>query len=109
VKEIAMTLPAVKLTVVVERLLQPAVERLLVEAGVTGWSVFPGGGRGSHGVHKAEAAQVVREFAIVKIESVMRERATAERLAETLAREYLAEQAGIVWLEPVEVLREAKF
>ena len=49
-----MTLPAVKLTVVVERLLKPAVERLLTEAGVTGWSVFPGGGHGAHGVHRAE-------------------------------------------------------
>jgi hypothetical protein len=104
-----MILPATKLTIVVERLLQPAVERLLNEAGVTGWSVFPGGGRGSHGVHRAEAAQLVREFAIVKIESVLRDRATAERLAETLTRQYLAEQPGIVWLEAVQVLRGAKF
>lgn len=104
-----MILPATKLTIVVERLLQPAVERLLTEAGVTGWSVFPGGGRGSHGIHRAEAAQLVREFAIVKIESVLRDRATAERLAETLTRQYLAEQPGIVWLEAVEVLRDAKF
>jgi hypothetical protein len=60
-------------------------------------------------VHRVGAAQVVREFAIVKIESVMRDRATAERLAGTIAREYRAAQAGILWLEPVEVLREAKF
>lgn len=104
-----MTLPATKLTVIVERLLHPAVERLLTEAGVTGWSVFPGGGRGSHGVHPADAAQVVREFAIVKIESVMRDQATAERIAETITRDYLADQSGIVWLEPVQVFRGAKF
>ncbi len=104
-----MTQPAIKLTIIVERLLKPAVERLLSDAGVTGWSVFPGGGRGTHGVHRTEAAQLVREFAIVKIEAVLRERATAERLAETLTQEYLAQQPGIVWLEPVEVLRSAKF
>jgi hypothetical protein len=104
-----MTLPATKLTVVVERLLQPAVERLLGETGVTGWSVFPGGGRGRHGVHRAEAAQIVREFAIVKIESVLLDRATAERIAETLTRDHLADQSGIVWLEPMAVIRGAKF
>ena len=104
-----MTIPAIKLTIVVERLLKPAVERLLAEAGLTGWSVFPGGGRGTHGIHRAEATQLVREFAIVKIEAVMTDRPTAERLARTLTQEYLAEQPGIVWLEPVEVLRGAKF
>ena len=104
-----MTRPAVKLTVVVERMLKPAVERLLTEAGITGWSVFPGGGHGAHGLHRAEAAQLVREFAIVKIEAVLRDRATAERIAERLTTEYLAEQSGIVWMSSVEVWRAAKF
>ena len=104
-----MTLPAVKLTIVVERLLQPAVERLLAEAGLTGWSLFPGGGRGAHGVHRAEAAQLVREFAIMKFEVVLRDRHIAEHIAETLTRGHLAEQSGIVWLEPVEVWRAEKF
>lgn len=104
-----MTTSAVKLTVIVERLLKPAVERLLTESGVTGWSVFPGGGHGTHGAHRAEAAQLVREFSIVKIEAVLRDRATAERIAETLTTEYLAEQSGIVWMTPVEVWRAGKF
>lgn len=104
-----MTIPAIKLTVVIERLLLPAVEALLTEAGVTGWSVFPGGGKGTRGIHRAESAQLVREFAIVKVEAVLRDRAVAERLARTLTEEYLAEQSGIVWLESVEVLRETRF
>jgi len=104
-----MTIPAVKLTIIVERLLKPAVERLLTEAGVTGWSEFPGGGRGAHGLHRSEAAQVVSEFAIVKLETVLRDRATAERIAETLTTRYLADQSGIVWLSPVEVWRAGKF
>lgn len=104
-----MTVPAIKLTVVTERLLKPAVERLLAEAGVTGWSVFPGGGRGTRGVHRTESAQLVREFAIVKIEAVLRDRALAERLAETLTTDYFVDQSGIVWVEPVEVFRETRF
>lgn len=104
-----MTHSATKLTIVVERLLAPAVERLLAGAGIAGYSVFPGGGKGSHGAHPADAAQLVREFAIVKFEVVLRDRTTTERIAETLLREHLGEQAGVVWLETVEVLRSEKF
>ena len=104
-----MTHPAIKLTIIIERLLKPQVEALLREAGLSGWSIFPGGGRGTHGVHRAQAAQIVREFAIVKIEVVLRDRPRAEALAETLTRDLLAEQPGVVWLEPVEVWRISKF
>lgn len=104
-----MTHPAIKLTIVVERLLEPTVEALLAAAGVKGYSIFPGGGRGAHGARPAHGPQIVREFAIVKFEVVMRDRATAQHIAETLTREHLADQSGIVWLEPVEILREAKF
>lgn len=100
---------ALKLSIIVERLLKPQVEALLSEAGLAGWSVFPGGGRGTHGIHRAQAAQVVREFSIVKIEVVLLDRAVAERIATTLTQEYLVEQPGIVWLEPVEVWRTDKF
>lgn len=104
-----MTHPAVKLTIIAERLLKPQIEALLHDAGLHGWSIFPGGGRGTHGVHRTQAAQVVREFAIVKFEIVLRDRAQADRLAEALTTEIMAEQPGLVWIEPVEVLRISKF
>lgn len=104
-----MTLPAVKLTIVIERLLQPAVEKLLTDAGVSGWSAFPGGGRGTHGIHCTGGARLVREFSIVKIETVLRDRVIAERIAETLTKGHLSQQSGIVWLSPVEVWRAGKF
>ncbi|TVP74637.1 MAG: hypothetical protein EA339_00035 [Rhodobacteraceae bacterium] len=104
-----MTTPAVKLTIIVERLLKPQVERLLQQAGLAGWSIFPGGGRGTHGIHRSQAAQLVREFAIIKFEVVLRDRAKAEALAQELTQDVMAEQPGLVWLENVEVLRGAKF
>jgi PII-like signaling protein len=104
-----MTHPAVKLTIIAERLLKPQIEALLSEAGLHGWSIFPGGGRGTHGVHRSQAAQIVREFAIIKIEVVLRDRDQAERLAEALTQDIMAEQPGLVWLEPVEVWRISKF
>jgi hypothetical protein len=104
-----MTHPAIKLTIIAERLLKPRIEALLSQAGLSGWSLFPGGGRGTHGVHRAQAAQLVREFAIIKFEVVLRDRATAEALAETLTTEIMAQQPGLVWLEPVEIWRISKF
>lgn len=104
-----MAHPAVKLTIVIERLIKPQVEELLAQHGLSGWSIFPGGGRGTHGVHRAQSVQLVREFAIVKIEAVLRDRAKAEAIAETLTQGVLSEQSGLVWLEPVEVWRTSKF
>ncbi len=104
-----MTTPAVKLTIIVERLLKPQIETLMQQAGLVGWSIFPGGGRGTHGVHRTQAAQLVREFSIVKFEIVLRDRAKAENLAEQITQDILVEQPGILWLESVEVLRSHKF
>ncbi len=104
-----MPSPAHKLTIIIERLLKPQVEALLSEAGLDGWSIFPGGGRGTHGVHRAQAAQLVREFAIVKFEVVLRDRAKAEAIAERLTQEILAQQSGLVWLEEVAIWRTGKF
>lgn len=104
-----MTIPATKLSIIVERLLQPHVERALASENVRGYSIFPGGGKGEHGIHPVDSAAVVREFSIVKIEAIVLDRAAAERIADVLAYECFKEQSGIVWLEGVEVLRRAKF
>lgn len=104
-----MTVPATKISVVVERFLLPEVERTLAAAKVTGYSIFAGGGKGSHGVHPVDAASLVREFSIVKLEAVVLDHDAAVRAAETLAQGPLAAHSGIVWLESVEVVRGAKF
>jgi len=104
-----MTIPATKLSIIVERLLQPQVERALAAENVKGYSIFPGGGKGEHGLHPVDSASVVREFSIVKIEAIILDRAVAERIADSLAYDCFKEQSGIVWLQSVEVLRRAKF
>lgn len=104
-----MTTIATKISIIVERFLQPEVERILTSEGVRGYSLYPGGGKGEHSFHPVDAASVVREFSIVKIEAIMMDRAAAERIADTLAFHCLKDQSGIVWLESVEVLRRAKF
>lgn len=101
-----MTYPATKLTIVVEKFLQPEIERMLTAAGVKGWSVFMGGGNGQTGLHRVGG--VMGEFAIVKFEVVMRERALAEQLANELVQNQLEEQAGIVWLDSVDLIRRTR-
>ena len=100
---------AFKLAAIVEKLQLPKVERLLRSENVTGWSVFPGGGKGAEATHPVDGARLVGDFAIVKVEAVLRSRETALRIAETLAGEVMREQPGIVWIETVEVIRAERF
>lgn len=104
-----MTIPATKISIVAERFLLPQVERVLADEKVSGYSIFAGGGKGSHGVHPVDAASLVREFSIVKLEAIVIDRAAAERIAERLANESFRNQSGIVWLEAAEVVRPGKF
>ncbi|MDJ0514678.1 MAG: hypothetical protein QNJ62_14645 [Methyloceanibacter sp.] len=104
-----MTIAAIKISVIVERFLLPEVERILASEGANRYSTYPGGGKGEHSTHPFDAASVVREFSIVKVEAIVLERATAERIADKIAYECLKDQSGIVWLEGVEVLRRNKF
>ncbi|GGK21320.1 P-II family nitrogen regulator [Salinarimonas ramus] len=104
-----MTTPATKISIVAERFLLPQIERVLEAERVSGYSIFPGGGKGAHGIHPVDGASLVREFSIVKLEAVILDRPAAERIAEALARESFQRHSGIVWLESVEVVRAEKF
>ena len=104
-----MTIPATKISIVAERFLLPQIERVLAAEKVSGYSIFAGGGKGSHGVHPVDSASIVREFSIVKLEAIVIDRAAAERIAQRLANESFRNQSGIVWLEAAEVVRAEKF
>lgn len=104
-----MTTPATKISIVAERFLLPQIERVLAAENVSGYSIFPGGGKGSHGIHPVDGASLVREFSIVKIEVVLLDRVAAERIATSLATDCFKQQSGIVWMESVEVVRPGKF
>lgn len=104
-----MTIPATKISIVAERFLLPQIEQVLAAEKVSGYSIFAGGGKGSHGVHPVDSASIVREFSIVKLEAIVIDRAAAERIAQRLANERFRNQSGIVWLEAAEVVRAEKF
>lgn len=104
-----MFYPATQLHIVVEKFLQPQVEQILRDHHVTGYTVFAGGGRGSHGVHPVDSASLIREFTIVKIETVVGKRDKAEAIAEEIEQEVFEFNEGVLWLSNVEILRQSKF
>ena len=104
-----MTAKAMKVSIVVEKLLQDGVAKIVEAAGARGYTLLEGGGKGAHHFHSTERRGLVGEFSIVKFEVIVGDRAMAEAIAEGVARTYFATHSGIVYLEEVEVLRAEKF
>ena len=100
---------AVKLTVIAERLVQKDIEAILAAEQVSGFSIFPGGGKGTHGIHHEDSAELVHEFSIIRLECLLINQQKAERIGQMLADGCLTDYSGIVWLQPVEVFRAGKF
>lgn len=97
---------AFKITIVAEKLIQDQIVAIMEEAGATGYSVFDGDGRGAHPAHRPS---IVTEFAIVKIESIVATRETAEAIAETVSARFFETYPCIAYLDSIEVLRGDKF
>lgn len=104
-----MTHQATKISIVTEKLIEAGVEKICLDAGATGYTVFEGSGKGSHGVRTRDRPSVVGAFALVKIEVIVADRATADQIAEKIASTYFQSYPGIVYLETVEILRRDKF
>jgi len=104
-----MTHKAMKVSIVTEKRNEKEIERIVEEAGATGYTVFEGSGKGSHGVKSRERPSVVAAFSLVKIEVIVADRETAETIAERVAATYFDDYAGIVYLDDVEILRREKF
>ncbi len=103
-----MTYRAKRVSIVTEKLNERQIERIVEEAGATGYTVFEGSGKGSHGV-KNRNRSIVSAFSLVKIEVIVSSRETAEAIAERVAETYFENYAGIVYIDDVEILRREKF
>ena len=100
---------ATKLTVVVERLLQDGIIKILEAEGAKGYTIVEGSGKGEHFNRKGDRASVVRAFSIVRIEFIMADADRARKLAEMINERYFKQYSGIVYLSPVEVIRADRF
>lgn len=104
-----MTYKAKRVSIVTEKLNEREIERIVEEAGATGYTVFEGSGKGRHGVKTRDRPSMVEGFSLVKIEVIVANRETAEAIAERVAATYFRNYAGIVYIDDVEVLRGEKF
>lgn len=104
-----MTHTATRISITTEKLIRDGVIRIIEEAGARGYFVFEGGGKGESIHHTQQRASVVGDFALVKIEVVLNDRAIAEAIAEKVAETYFGNYSGITYLDTVEILRPQKF
>ena len=100
---------ATRISIVAEKLIEDGITRILEDAGATGYSVFEGGGKGSHGPHPLHRPAIVNDFAIIKIEAILGSRTAAEAIAEAVTERYFGKYSGIIYLDEVEILRPEKF
>ena len=104
-----MTHTATKVSIITEKLIETGVEKICLDEGATGYTVFDGSGMGSHGLRSRDRPAVVSAFALIKIEVIVADASVAERIAEKVASTYFKDYSGIVYLDRVEVLRREKF
>jgi nitrogen regulatory protein PII len=104
-----MTYKAKRVSIVTEKLNEREIERIVEETGATGYTVFEGSGKGSHGLKTRERPSMVAAFSLVKIEVIVPDRETAEAIAERVAARYFENYSGIVYIDDVEILRLEKF
>jgi nitrogen regulatory protein PII len=106
----AMFHKAIKIIVVTEKFVERHVRDVIGAHGGKGYTLVSAGGKGMHHFHSTEArASVVEDFSNIKIEAIVRERATAEEIAQAVMNEVFDQYPGIIYLEDVEVWRQERF
>lgn len=97
------TVPVVCLTIVAEAVVEARLLRDLETAGVRGWTLTSGRGRGSSQVDANDW-----EGANVRIETLL-SLVAADRVLTMLAELYLSRFAVVAWVTPAQVVRGDKF
>ena len=101
---------ATKIVVITERSILEGIADLLAEHGATGYTYTSAGGKGSRGKRRNDRApQVAGVLENVQIEVIVPDHDVAERITEDIVEAYFDNYSGITYVEPVEILRPAKF
>ncbi|MEM6383244.1 MAG: P-II family nitrogen regulator [Pseudomonadota bacterium] len=101
---------ATKIVVITERSILDGIAELLEEHQATGYTYTTAGGKGSRGKRRIDRSpQVAGVLENVKIEAIVPDHEVAERITEAIAEAYFDNYSGITYVEPVEILRPAKF
>ncbi|MBO1751223.1 hypothetical protein J4G33_05345 [Actinotalea sp. BY-33] len=97
------TVPVACLTIVAEAVVEARLLRDLETAGVRGWTVTSGQGRGTSHIDASDW-----EGANVRIETLLSTTA-ADRVLAMLSQEYFPRFAVVAWVTPAQVVRGDKF
>ena len=101
---------AEKVVIITEKMISRGVREILDECGATGYTIVAAGGKGSRNIRStSDRASVIEDFANVKIEVIVNDKAMAETIMNRVADKYFANYPGITYVEDVEILRPAKF
>ncbi|MBV6626498.1 MAG: hypothetical protein KI793_26765 [Rivularia sp. (in: Bacteria)] len=106
-----MSQNASKLVIVTEKLLMRKVAKIIDEAGATGYTVVPAGGKGSRNVPSSGRPSVsADDFSNIKFEVLTPNREMAVRISDEVAAQFFDDYSGIAYLcDVMEVLHAHKF
>ena len=101
---------AKKVTIITEKMILKGVCEIIDECGASGYTVIPAGGKGSRNIRStSEHASVIDDFANVIVETIVKDRATADAILKQTSEKYFQNYPGIAYLENVQIVRPAKF
>lgn len=101
---------AEKVVIITEKMISKGVCDILDACGATGYTIVAAGGKGSRNMRStSERASVIDDFANVKIEVIVNDKAMAEKIMDRVAAQYFDSYSGITYVEDVEILRPQKF
>ncbi len=101
---------AEKVVIITEKMISDGVCDILEACGATGYTVVAAGGKGSRNVRStSDRASVIDEFANVKIEVIVNDKAMGEDIMNQVAARYFDNYSGITYIEDVQILRPGKF
>lgn len=100
-----MSIKASKLVIVTEKLLLKQITRIIEEAGATGYTIMPAGGKGSRNVRSSGQPTVSDTYANIKIEVITPNREMALKISDEIAAEFFENYSGMTYLCDVEILQ----
>ncbi|MEM6751870.1 MAG: hypothetical protein AAF630_02600 [Cyanobacteria bacterium P01_C01_bin.38] len=106
-----MSKQATKLVIVTEKLLMKKIVKIIDEAGATGYTVVPAGGKGSRNVPSSGQPTVSSDnFSSIKFEVLTPNRDMAVKISDEVAGQFFDDYSGIAYLcDVMEVLHAHKF
>lgn len=101
---------AEKVVIITEKIISKGVCDIIEACGATGYTIVRAGGKGSRNVRStADRASVIDDFANIKIEVIVNDKAMAESIMKKVTEKYFQDYSGITYIEDVAILRPKKF